>query len=362
MPMVRWNISARRHLSPIATIFCLVVGHSADAQPTITDVQVTTSNGLIQLQATGTGFGARQSIAPLLWDDFESGTPGKLIASQPARIGTWDSGAGSEYVTYSDLRPFAGNKSARHDFTTYYNASLAKNGTFPKLYIDFWARPEMIAPPCNWKVWRLYGDNDLLQIDWVFFNTSSSDNVVDPAFVNAYWGHLPYKDSTWQHYQVVYQESTPGGSDGTLIHMINGEIDGANSSSLKTRTVSSHISEVRLGHFWSTDHLQGCYSPGAVVYIDNVYIDTSWTRMEVTDQPTYSASRARAVQLPMAWSDSTATATANLAGLPTSGKLYVYVFDESNRPNKSGFPISITAGVTPPPLAKPLPPTATTVK
>ena len=100
---------------------------------------------------------------PVVWDDFENGSNGKPIAGSSAKIGTWDTGSGSDGVFYSTAKPYAGSMGARHDFVTNYNASLSKNFTVTHLYMDFYILANYNdVKSRNWKIWRFYGDNDNL--------------------------------------------------------------------------------------------------------------------------------------------------------------------------------------------------------
>ena len=350
--MIRW-------LLPLTALGSFLGPFVVAAQPTITSASISSDGRTIIV--SGSNFGQKSNAAPLLWDDFESGAAGQLVSGNAALVGKWDAGSGSENVRYSSSSAFSGTHSARHDFTGgAFNASLAKNVDFSALYLDFWARPEMIAQPCNWKVWRLYGNNDQLQFDWVFFDTSSANVMFSQgSFEKNYWGHIPYKDRTWHHFQLIYKASDPGVANGTFINFVDGEVDGANlNGSVVTRTTDVHLSQIRIGHFWSNDHTAGCYSPGAVVYTDNVYIDTTLSRVEVVDNASYAASRVKAIQPALKWSDGAISLNANFAGLSPGSTAYLFVFNERNAAPTRGYAISIpnTTGTRTPATARPTAP------
>ena len=100
------------------------------------------------------------------------------------------------------------------------------------------------------------------------------------------------------------------------------------------------------------------------MYTDNVYIDTTWSRVELVDNPSYLASRVRAVQPSTSWSDISVKAKANFAGLAPGSTVYVFVFNDQNVTSDKGFPITVpnSSGRAPPPNAKPTAPTAVTIR
>jgi len=71
----------------------------------------------------------------------------------------------------------------------------------------------------------------------------------------------------------------PGLSNGSFQTIWDGRRGGASNEELRLAT--EPMSELRVGHYWATDPVPGFdYSnPGANVYNDSVYFDTSWSRV-----------------------------------------------------------------------------------
>lgn len=347
----------------LAALLLCVFADFANAAPVIQDVSGTPAPGG-QLQISGTGFGTKSNAAPKVWDDFELGKAGVRIAGQKARIGNWDAGAGSEYVTYSNERSLSGTVASKHDFKSFYNASLAKNFAFGRLYMDFWINPVMLGGESrDWKLWRLYGENDELQLAWTRTCSAPAMSVWDLTtnYVKSYWGSWSYQTGQWYHVQLLYQESAPDTPNGSIHHYIDSVVQGIDSDNVETRTSNSHFNEIRIGHFWANDTVAECpnANPGAYVYVDDVYIDTSWARVELGDAPTYSKAQHRAIQIPTAWSTNSISITFNPGAFKSDAQLFLFVVDETNTASK-GIPINLTPGT--PIIPKPQPPSITSVK
>jgi hypothetical protein len=166
-----------------------------------------------------------------------------------------------------------------------------------------------------------------------------------------YWDGSHYSDRQWLHIQLEYQESGVNVANGSVHHSVNSALAGLNSSTVKTRTCNHSMSEIRIGHYFAQDAGAGCpTNGGADVYVDDVYLDTTWSRVEIGDQPTYSASSHREIQLPTAWSANSISIKVSRGSFTPGQTVYVYVFDASGRVNPNGLPVIISggSGVAPP--------------
>lgn len=337
----------------------LGVAPLALAAPSVSGTSGTASSGQT-LTISGNGFGSKSTAAPLLWDDFEAGTAGNVIAGSAARVGKWDGSNAS--VKYTTAKVHAGNKAAFHDFISNYNASLNKDGSFPRLYMDFWILTDYVDRQSrNWKPWRLYGDNDSLQLDYVWLCNGQLGNRVEEkaGWSMGDWGGNGYSKNTWMHIQLVYGASSPGGADGTIRHTIDGQTYGMNSGAVMTRKTSANFNQVRIGHYWAQDGIDGCSSNGgARVYVDNVYLDTSWARVELGNASSYAASTKREIQVPTAWSDSSVKINVNTGTFTAGSTAYLFVTDANNN-TSPGIAIKVGATGT---SVTPNPPTSVTVE
>ena len=81
--------------------------------------------------------------------------------------------------------------------------------------------------------------------------------------------------------------------------------------------------------------------PDAFRYFDDIYIDTTWSRVVLADNADYDLATIVEPQIPSAWSSSSITATMNLGQLPDSGTAYMFVFDVNDVHNAIGYPVTV---------------------
>lgn len=330
-------------------IVLLLLSYECSAAPVITGVSGTVADGAT-ITITGSGFGAKTSGPPLIWDTFEGGTIGEQIQSKSAIVGSWETGAGSDVPKYSSSVVRRGSKSSYHSFRpATENASLAKNGTFTAFYLDFWVYSSYLTNQSrNWKPWRAYGDSDQMQFNYVHYCPGSGNSMTmyaAPCHTDANdWAGKNVVPNTWQHFQAFLKESDPNTANGIMRHYIDGGSPTTNLSNIMTRCNTNHFNEIRIGHYFATDALDSCPSnSGANVYIDDVYVDATLAHVEIGNAATYSGSTHREVFIPSAWGESI-TATVNTGTFSNGDTAYVYVFDAAGAVNSSGYQVTLGSG------------------
>ena len=334
--------------SILTTFFIAVFGGifiaNGWAAPTLSSVSGTFGHNQ-SVTISGSGFGTKAQAAPVLWDDFESGTNGTQIQNKNATIGKWDTGAGSDVPIYSNVVKHAGNLSSYHNFVGNYNASLSKNTDFTRLYMDFWLYVNYKSVKTrNWKPWRFYGDtNEMAYQNYCGNGDYAIDSYAPPCVDVNDWDGASYSNNTWIHYQVEFLHSAAGASGGKVKQWINSVL--TNNYTGITRCDSTPFREIRIGHYWAHDAIEGCpANSGADIYVDNVYIDTTWSRIELGNASTYAASTKREIQIPTAWSNTGIVATVNTGAFSANQQVYLYVVDSTGAVNSNGYPITIGSG------------------
>lgn len=336
------GISSRCSQFVLPLVMALAVG-TAQARPSITNVTGTMDDGS-QITISGSSFGSKSKASPLVWDDFESGSNGAKVGTNSAAVGRWDVGAGSELVEYSSAQPHAGRMSSFHDFRKNYNINLSKNLDFTKLYLDYWMYVDYEdAKSRNFKPWRLYGDNDNMQLNYVWLcNGQLMPIGHQPSLNISEWSGSTYSDRKWYHVQLTFKHSDPNVSNGTIRHLINNQVHGYNSSNVVTRINSRPFNQIRIGHYWATTAQEGCQSnSGARIYTDNVYIDTSWARVIIADASTLSNAKHTEMLIPTSWNSSQIQATFNSGSFASGSTVYVFVVDENDAASAQGYPVKI---------------------
>lgn len=295
------------------------------------------SGGGETISISGTGFGVKATPGPVVFDDFEGGAVGAPTENQPAAVGAWQTGAGSAVPIYSDEVVRAGARSCKNAFdSTNYNVSLAQNLDFTVAYLDYWTYVEPLdASPegfsRNWKPFRLYGDSDTLQAGTTTLNGNSAaiayfENSMGNGVTEWFGG---YPTSGWFHIQAWLRLNDDGQQNGTIRVRVDDSAAGATGVAL--RTGNAPMNQVRIGHYWATDGVDGWpyENPGANVYLDDVYFDTTWARVEVGDAADYAATQHREIQIVESWTDTEITFTLSRGTLP-AGPAWAFVIGEDD--------------------------------
>ncbi len=327
-----------------------VLASHAYAAPSVSQISGAFSNGS-SVTITGSGFGTKSSAAPLVFDNFEGGSTGSKVLTAKAVVGQWQTGAGYDVPVYSTEQVHAGSKAVKLSTNGgVYNFSVNQNGSFPVVYMDWWVRVnQRDRVSRNWKPWRLYGANDTMAANTVVMCTGDGLSIINETREAGFWWGEggSFSNGQWQHYQVALKaSSSAGAADGAVMQYINGKLV-SNHTGIVTRTGSSHWNQIRIGHYWALDGVDGCpANGGADIFLDNVYIDTNWARVEIGNASTYSTSTKREIQIPTSWSASSITLNVNSGSFSTGSTAYVYVVDSSGNMNSSGMPVTIGSGAS----------------
>lgn len=288
---------------------------------------------------SGSGFGTKANAGPILFDDFESGTAGAKTENQPAKIGDWQSGAGSEGPVYSDAMVRVGSRSAVNPFTPdLYNSSLSINLDFTVAYLDYWTYVEPLDTGTgsfsrNWKPFRMYGENDQLQSG----TTTLSGNQSAIAYFSDQGDGVDFTEwfdgypvGAWFHVQYWLRMNDVGSQNG----MFRVQIDDvtAGQSGVTLRTQDRKLSQVRIGHYWATDGVSEYpyENSGANVYVDDVYFDTTLARVEIGNDADYTKTTHREIQIVTSWSDTAVSFVPQKGTLPV-GPAFAFVIGEDDQ-------------------------------
>jgi hypothetical protein len=308
------------------------------------------------IMLTGSGFGEKNPVTPLKWDDFETGAEGQLVSGwQLESVGP---GAGLKPDYSSAVRRPNSGMSMRARFTGGdWNSSLAITGrTWDKVYLDAWVYLDETPPYSrNNKLFRLYsgtlGQPTLyynLYCEDVDASHFSQDGV--PGGNNETWSPVrtSYFARRWAHLQVYLEESGVAMDNGTAVMWVNGVKLVDNVRNFRTRVTDAHWNSLYIGHYLAHDAAADCGEYGdAYAYWDDVYVDTTQARVEIGDAPTYSNTRRREIQIPSSWSDTSVSITVNQGAFANLGALYLFVIDAAGNVSP-GYPL-VDSGAPPSP-------------
>lgn len=326
------------------------------AAPAITGVSGTISDGS-NVTITGSGFGNKTAVAPLKWDNFEKGANGNNI------IGWELSSAGGGYppqYSNSILRTNSIMSGKARFIDKTWESSFGFTGTpFSKIYIDAWYYYDAVPPYSrNHKIFRIHSNA---------YSPNLYYNIYCDATGN--WSHLSqdgvnggnyhvwtnpganYFAKQWVHLQAYFAESSPGTDNGTAILWVDGVKRVSEIGNFRTRNDNtSYWSDLWFGNYLGHDAAGSCSAYGdAYTYWDNVYVDTTQARVEISDSPVWndSVKNHKEIQIPSSWSDSSITITANQGTFIPAQTVYLYVIDANGNVNANGYPVTISGDSVP---------------
>jgi hypothetical protein len=314
----------------------------AQAQPSITGVTGTLSHGQT-VTIAGSGFGTKSPVAPAAFEDFSDGVANGISKHG----GTW-------HITNNtdNLRTPFDTMNARCDFKNpggYCDYSYDAV-TAPRWFVQYWFKP---APNWQWgtttygggndglanvKYWRLFptGARNYSNVGlaWHGFNANRTSvfvengttTVIDTANATL------LTPGAWHLIQVAFAENSGvDQADGRLRLWIDGALR-YTTDALVTNVgsdgpaVNKRPFIIGLWDSWPpsdapVDTMYGYYS--------DIYVDTSWARVEVGDAPVYENCTVREIQIPSSWSASSIQITFRQGTFGNGQTVYVFVVDES---------------------------------
>jgi len=362
------------------------------AAPAISSVSGMVSNGNT-ITISGSGFGTTGPTI-LVFDDFEKGTNGSVIATGAGstQAGQWDE------ISSPNRQPRYSNAYSRGTLSMMSNWSddgaaeggrwvgrrpISANGG---IYVSWWAYlpsnrdvPGTNTPyGANWKTWWLFKyDSSIHGFQGSDYGhefitnslpTSSAwyagpiNDLSAPTRLSGTWGDaISFNRGQWWRWEQYMKEATDN----------SGILRFWETSSARTRQQIVNLSgkpTEHVGEVWDTFRFPG-YGRGdtnSQTYYDDIYVATgpgALARVEIGNASTYNASTNLAVATATSWSDTSVQATIR-QGSFTNGSAYLYVVDNTGTVNVAGYPVTIGGGTgdtTPPTISLTAPANGATV-
>ncbi|MFH1587628.1 MAG: hypothetical protein ABID38_07260 [Candidatus Diapherotrites archaeon] len=306
---------------------------------------------------------SRGDQRPLLWDDFENGMNDQVIPidHDTSQTDSWTYNVGD--AVYSSEHNRAGSTlSSKHDLSGDDSDPYGKlrklywqtDESLKKLFVSFWVR-------FSWgydivhqtKLWRVCNaDNTIIFKNGHWTNPPSRSSIamrqMEGGEIQAYYHNIHPADGEWYRVELQAEQSSPGVSDGS-IELWNSRPSGPIVKVLDLHSVMTTASEdsweeLIIGQ--AVTNVTGGVSAGTINYFDDVYLDNSWARIELCDQPSYSDRQKCEIQIPELWSETEITFQANQGTFTEESTAYLYVVDANGAVNETGY--EITFGAAPP--------------
>jgi len=343
-------------------IFIIAMSSFAIAKPVISDVSGDFSHFNF-VKIYGENFGEKETPKPIRYDDCEGLTVGSSIADQTE---FWTDRA-SDYsqATISDINQRGvSEKNIRAQNDVYGNPLFFSNNVgfadTGKIFVSFWVR-------WDWGSNIVEAGDGRYQIK--LFRTAveieGNGKVIDPDFANFNWW---YEDISNKHYITNQRDvgsNTQYFDSGILVDdswhhmMLQADMGSAGNSDGKWKAWCSKegfsaaynlIIQENTLVIGSTDNLMNavkfdCWlgnldSGDLDLFLDDIYIDNSWARVEIGSHPNYEDCKHREIQLPKEWSDEQIEIYVNQGGFSSGDDVFLFVVDGSGNISK-GFPLNI---------------------
>jgi hypothetical protein len=149
----------------------------------------------------------------------------------------------------------------------------------------------------------------------------------------------------WHSIQVEYQESSGNNMPDGRIHMwFDGKKVFTHDAFITCWAADGAEPQAKgpalIGFYDSWSGIAMAKNP-SYVWLQDVYADTSWARVEIGDSPVYDSCAHRETQTPTSWSGNTVEIEFNQGSFAAGSTVYVFVVNESGVMNAAGFPVVI---------------------
>lgn len=299
------------------------------------------------LTITGSGFGTKSPAAPLLWDNFDSGTSGGNLG------GSWQAMT-SIPLKYSSTTPYGGNGLSAwnrvqygNDHAQKFSSARRSVGQHTSLYFSCMSRhigPSVKDSAGNrvYKNGRINQDYDLRTGDILGYASPHMTAISDGYIFYRVNGTSTYPtvrsfpdigNAEWRRHQIFRSPSLIFGHVHQTRHDYTGSFG------------SPNLSLILLGTMLDAP------LPGEThdMYIDDVYVDNTQARVELCTGSTWSNRGACDPQIPFGtWSDTSLTVKVNQGKYVNNQTVYIYVVNSSGTVQSYGSSLTVASDVVAP--------------
>jgi hypothetical protein len=331
-----------------ALVICIPFGVS-NAQVTRVDGTLTT-NSTVTL--TGSGFGTKTNARPLYYWDFGSSKTtspmSRMTFSGPVAgdLSTAVVAPGSRTALHEDVAgitesfgpgPAAGvpfNSSALYVWAKkYYGFHLVNDGASNGINLKFFR---------IWYPWT----HDIYTGYQGLSGLGSGRTMPEVTSELATWWLMPHESNRWVIDEWEYRAGDMNQANGAFNYIRDGIAAYARTTTgFSTRTAAN---PELYTHLFFDQISNNLLSPGKHLYFDSIYIDDTWQRVVISDEPTWQnavyasgSKRKREIQIPISWSNTEIQISVRQGALANLGTSYLYVLNAQGNPiNATGFALS----------------------
>ena len=303
---------------------------------------------------SGSSFGTKPTPAPLIWDNVESGAfsskwqgRGDLRVSTESRHShSAHSGTINFQGSLSEYPPLEGRGTGGAGYFTGPDNS-ASQSWFAQYWFkldnnfDWGTGSHDVRPEdknlSSVKLFRMgvysgVDENFVLATmgfsgGSLLYSTEYIQNGSDGGAV--YFGNTSaWAKGVWHLFQFEFKESSMGVNDGIFRWWVDGALF-VDDHDIKTREDFAQFKRPHILGLYNSWNDSGTDRDD--FYIDDAYIDTSWSRVEIGNNANYSSCTHREVQIPTAWSTNQISVTVNTGSFQAGSPMYMYVVNSNGQ-------------------------------
>ncbi|MBV9463266.1 MAG: hypothetical protein JO317_03460 [Verrucomicrobiae bacterium] len=308
------------------------------------------------LTVDGAGFGAKAVAAPLAWDDLESG-----------RFSTaWRSVRGLDVNADHNRHPRSKYNGHKNFDASSQFGFVEGHDVYPRWFCQYWF---MVSTNWDWgntlpdgdrawlsniKMFRMWNPSDKIDENFVFSIQGWENQVVynmeytdaDPSgSYTLFQTKSAMTKGRWHLMQFEYAENSAlKAPDGQFRFWFDGQDMGGRTNIVTREDFAEFKRPGVLGFHcvWAPNYKKGesAREPNDF-YLDDIYMDNTWARVELGNNPSYEDCLVREIQIPIAWSERSIRFTVNQGALPPGTTAYLFVTDASGARNATGIPVTI---------------------
>lgn len=328
----------------LAAVLLSFVAALANAQPRVQFVEGDLKEGA-PFGVHGDGFGDKPTGRPVLFADFE-----KDINPNPSgQKKKWDR---IENMTWSKEGPDGAGCAVAADGSGTWTMMVKRDAwskegekayVFRRQRLNFTVSNESQ----NWKVWRMWPEDGSTPNIYAagHNNRIYVENVGQES---GFWGKVYVPTIDWVNEEIMFQASNNGVKDGVFWFKCNG-VDMAQGTVM---TRSPQAPEYMTKNFAvhgvaaNTSRWSPPWSPNNRLWVDEVYVDTVWSRVMLGDKPLRREGRIWEIEIPVKWTDSAIELEAHPGIFKPGQTAYLFVFDADGHANDVGYPVRIGSSPT----------------
>ena len=314
---------------------------------TINSVSGQLSNGT-SVTIQGSNFGSKSTAAPTIWDNVESGSfSSKWSSANQLVVGSESRHAFSQRCGTINFQGslgqgngfFTGGSPAQNWYAQYW-FKMDNNFDWGRGHVD-----DNDSNLSSVKMFRLWNPGNTSENFVVYYIGESYpgelrwqvENVGTGDVQDHFDGWDEVTKGQWHLLQFQWHEGSFGGNDSVFKVWLDGTLKKVSTG--KASEDDNVLKRPYILGFYNSWHDNNTDRDD--FYIDDAYIDTTFSRVELGNASSYDACTHREIQPPTAWSSTQVTVAFNQGSFQSNDNAYLFVVDAAGNPSP-GFPVTIS--------------------